>query len=612
MAQQIINNGESGLVVRTKLNDNFTELYAAIGGGGQVTTIYVNPVAPVETPTIKQTFAAAHAAALPYVAQGAQVYINLTLAAGFAGVDIPTGTYDMSFMVMGNDYNIDQFNVNAIGGPVTFLNGTYKNMSIDPNQNTFIEASSIAALGGAGYAAFDSCFIIGDDATPPVTVTAPFAFVTFGGSVVWGRAVNANGNGVQAAIDANTVLGNSGSTSIYFADTDQIAAADGTRLLPRNISTASTGIYLWPCTASSGEINVIEGRNVVLDVQGTGYPSPNLWFGGYIETINGINQQMPYVLQNCVIAGNYDNYGGGIQYIDNSEISVGSQVFINNGNPATWFVQNFTLNANTLTGVVDLTINVLAGDPANISTTHAGYSGTLTVVDARSATVQNIAVAIPYTGLTNTLSGKLANIKAGVDLNAGWIAAFTAYTSSSNIQELSASDLSYGLGMKPYSAVQMPVGGDCGIRFVGSGTGSVEYVYGGNVEFDGTGDFQVECAENTNLGSGPNGTQMRLPYTFKGTGVIAHGQATNIVLKGGMQFVGALLSITAPLAGKFEVNAPDNVTIDVWGDLTIPADTFAGTGSVTVIIHSGVVGANISLVQPSLAGGIIFQDLRGT
>ena len=27
MAKQVINNGESGLVVRTKLNDNFTELY---------------------------------------------------------------------------------------------------------------------------------------------------------------------------------------------------------------------------------------------------------------------------------------------------------------------------------------------------------------------------------------------------------------------------------------------------------------------------------------------------------------------------------------------------------------------------------------------------------
>lgn len=33
MAQQIINNGESGLVVRNKLNANFTELYSGATGG---------------------------------------------------------------------------------------------------------------------------------------------------------------------------------------------------------------------------------------------------------------------------------------------------------------------------------------------------------------------------------------------------------------------------------------------------------------------------------------------------------------------------------------------------------------------------------------------------
>ena len=34
MAKQTINNGESGFSVRTKLNDNFTELYNSVGSGG--------------------------------------------------------------------------------------------------------------------------------------------------------------------------------------------------------------------------------------------------------------------------------------------------------------------------------------------------------------------------------------------------------------------------------------------------------------------------------------------------------------------------------------------------------------------------------------------------
>lgn len=45
MPQQIINNGESGLVVRTKLNDNFTELYT---GKDSVT---VNTYADLPDPT---------------------------------------------------------------------------------------------------------------------------------------------------------------------------------------------------------------------------------------------------------------------------------------------------------------------------------------------------------------------------------------------------------------------------------------------------------------------------------------------------------------------------------------------------------------------------------
>lgn len=39
MTQQIINNLESGLVVRGKLNDNFSELYAALAGGATIRTI---------------------------------------------------------------------------------------------------------------------------------------------------------------------------------------------------------------------------------------------------------------------------------------------------------------------------------------------------------------------------------------------------------------------------------------------------------------------------------------------------------------------------------------------------------------------------------------------
>jgi hypothetical protein len=48
MAQQTINNGESGLTVREKLNDNFTELYTA--------------KAPLESPTLTGTPAAPTAA----------------------------------------------------------------------------------------------------------------------------------------------------------------------------------------------------------------------------------------------------------------------------------------------------------------------------------------------------------------------------------------------------------------------------------------------------------------------------------------------------------------------------------------------------------------------
>ena len=36
MAQQIINNGESGLSVRTKINANFTELYGAYSTGDEL------------------------------------------------------------------------------------------------------------------------------------------------------------------------------------------------------------------------------------------------------------------------------------------------------------------------------------------------------------------------------------------------------------------------------------------------------------------------------------------------------------------------------------------------------------------------------------------------
>lgn len=37
MAQQTIDNGETGLVVRGKINDNFTELYAGVGSSGTYT-----------------------------------------------------------------------------------------------------------------------------------------------------------------------------------------------------------------------------------------------------------------------------------------------------------------------------------------------------------------------------------------------------------------------------------------------------------------------------------------------------------------------------------------------------------------------------------------------
>jgi hypothetical protein len=51
MAQQVINNGESGLVVRNKLNSMFTELYAAVVLPLKLTGIAGNTqqVIPVDT-----------------------------------------------------------------------------------------------------------------------------------------------------------------------------------------------------------------------------------------------------------------------------------------------------------------------------------------------------------------------------------------------------------------------------------------------------------------------------------------------------------------------------------------------------------------------------------
>lgn len=54
MAQQTINNGDSGLSARTKINENFTELYAA-------TAVVLTDAASMDLTAIKHTLASSSA-----------------------------------------------------------------------------------------------------------------------------------------------------------------------------------------------------------------------------------------------------------------------------------------------------------------------------------------------------------------------------------------------------------------------------------------------------------------------------------------------------------------------------------------------------------------------
>lgn len=51
MAQQTINNGDTGLSARTKINDNFTELYNGIGSSGKYNPTFTSVTNLDSTPT---------------------------------------------------------------------------------------------------------------------------------------------------------------------------------------------------------------------------------------------------------------------------------------------------------------------------------------------------------------------------------------------------------------------------------------------------------------------------------------------------------------------------------------------------------------------------------
>jgi hypothetical protein len=360
--------GGSGYPNPTSWINSFVE-----GANGRQELPYVNQFAASETDNVKQTWAAAHTAALALRATGSRPQINITEETPLGVFTLPDGTYDMTGIDMTNNLGFKAQVAGGAGG-TTLQNGTYTGCLFASGSNLTLTSKDIGP--GLGLLNFINCILDGNDVSPPI-VAALQTFLMVSNCTVNGRIVNASGNPVQALYDQNCQF--DGPSNFFWADSNLLVSSDGTVLLPPNAGRIASSIYRWP--ANTPATNVINDRFVLLDCAGgSGYPNPTSWINSFVEGANG-RQELPNELKGCQIQGNFQSNGD--HAFDNTILVGTTDIEVNS--VSTWETQNFTLPDDTLTGSANLTVNVRTGVLGNISTTHAGYSGTITVVDQRTA-----------------------------------------------------------------------------------------------------------------------------------------------------------------------------------------------------------------------------------
>lgn len=626
--------------------DNWMQQICAPGGAtppppaaGNFTVVYWDSFQASDSSVNRyQTWAEVWTAASGFAAQSVYVFIDISAQAPVSPIQIPNGTYDgLGFITIGVTTGAIQASIesDSNANPLTlqnfrgFANLVMNKQSSAEAAQLFLNFTGSFFAGAANLVSFGGCFLRGTVGNDLMTGNPPFMVLDF--SNCYANEYLYTYTGAQQTFitfygEQNTMEGDN-NTKCFGLDFTANPSCEIIGQIPTRTNGANTNEGVWAFFGNQqpNQNNFCQNgyKNFLMDLNGVNPPNTvKNYTDMRIINTNATTADIAYAANYSVLS--WEGYNiidlinstGNVQFTNEFDIN-GTLEIINNtvgkivpGNAVINVYGKFILPDDTLTGSTNLTVNVFGGDVSQVSETHAGYTGTLTINPFPITDQFGYYVAGADSAFVGEVSLQDA-IDQGVVNETGFTYHAAYYGTS--IRDHAGDFSTYVALGRQYSFFLIGGQQSGGEQFSITGAGSQCRITLRDTQA-GIDDQQSEPAEVYNtlcIFKSQNFAMNNHSLCTVENSEIRYDNALNSFGFGfsGVSFKGkSIISVNAGAGGLITIAGANS--LDFSGEsLTVAANTFTGSGTLTVNWYSGDL-SNFSLSHAGFTGQIIFNDLR--